>query len=114
MRNSKLLATKVDDCTNAARPNQQLDQARVLRVRRWKFLTGAERLPSTTNQTPYLHTKWAVAFAEHNHLIGVDKLLYLRFEFLLPAVIFDGRHFRDISVCLRRASLGRRLATAGG
>lgn len=93
MRNSKVLATKVDDCTNAARPNQQLDQARVLRGRRWKFLTGAEPLPPTRS-LPYLYTKWAVAFAEHHHLIGVDKRLYLRFEFLLPTVIFDGRHFR--------------------
>lgn len=52
----------------------------------------------------YLNTIRTVAFAENNHLIGVDELLYLGFEFILPGVVFDGRHFQGISVRRRRTT----------
>lgn len=99
-------------CNEAAMTSQQLDRARQLRGRGWKFPTGTSRV-SLVGKTPhirtaYLHAKRTVAFAENHHLTGVNKLLYPRFEFILPGVILDGRHFSGISVCLRRASFEER------
>lgn len=63
-------------------------------------------LPATKRPL-YLETVRTVAFAENHHLVGINKLLYPRSEFILPGIVVDRRHFRGISVCLRGASLGR-------
>lgn len=48
---------------------------------------------NTTNNTPsYLDTKRTVTFAEHQHWVGVDQLLYSGFKFCPTGVILDGRH----------------------
>lgn len=101
---------------NAARTNQQLDRARVLRGRRWKFPTGTSEVPppSSTKWVPYLNTIWTVALTEDQHLIGVNKILYPSFEFILPGIIFDGRHFQGISVRLRKASFDRQRTREWG
>lgn len=55
-------------------------------------------------RTAYLETIRTVAFTEDHHLVGVYKLLYPSFEFGLPAVIFDRRHFQVFpSACAGQA-----------
>lgn len=96
-------------CVYTIRANQQLDQAHLLRASTRKFPTTKCKVHPSTKRTTYPDTKWTVAFTENHHFIGVNKILYPRFEFILPSVIFDGRHFQGFSVCLRRASFNRRV-----
>ena len=87
------------------RTNQQLDQAHLLRASACKFPTTKCKVRPSTKRT-YPDTKWTVAFTENHHFIGVNQILYPRFEFILPSVIFDGRHFQGFpSACAGQASI---------
>lgn len=75
--------------------------------REWKEVSDELTQDRGHKLRPYLHTVRAVAFTENHHWVGVDELLYLGFEIILPGLVFDGRHFEDNSTCLQKASVER-------
>lgn len=70
---------------------------------------------SSTKWAAYLDTVRTVGLAENHHFVGVNELLYPRFELILPGVVLDGRHFCELfpSACAGQAWIDGWLANEG-